>query len=168
MMNNIYLTGMMGSGKTTIGQKLSEKLKMNFVDIDNDIESINDRTILEIFNEFGESKFREMESAYFIEKSKEKNKIFSTGGGIVLGKKNREVLINKGLTFLLESDCDILLDRIKDIENRPLLSGSDNLKTIYDIWDQRKKYYYNSCHHVINVNNLSIDDAIDEIITILN
>ncbi len=167
-MNNIYLIGMMGSGKTTIGRKLSKKLNMDFVDVDTDIEFINDRTILEIFNEFGENKFREMESAYFIEKSKEENKIFSTGGGIILRKKNREVLINHGLTFLLELDCNILLNRIKDIDNRPLLSGSDNLETIYDIWNQRKKYYYNSCHHIINVNNLSVKDAIEEIITILN
>ena len=78
------------------------------------------------------------------------------------------MLANNGVTFLLESDCDILLNRIKDIENRPLLSGSDNLKTLYDIWDQRKRYYYDSCHHVINVNDLSVEDAIDKIITILN
>ena len=133
-MNNIYLTGMMGSGKSTIGQKLAYKLDMTHIDLDNDIETINEMSITEIFSNFGEQKFREMESAYFIEKSKQKNNVFSTGGGIVLKKANRDALINNGITFLLESCSDVLLNRIKDTKNRPLLYGEDNLETICDIF----------------------------------
>ena len=166
-MDNIYLIGMMGSGKSTIAKELSKKLNMNFVDIDNDIEIINEMEIAEIFTNFGEKKFREMESAYFIEKSKQKNNIFSTGGGIILKKENRDALINNGITFLLESNNNILLDRIKDTKNRPLLSKSDNLETISNIWNKRKKYYYNSCHHRIDSTNLSANDVVEEIINIL-
>ena len=166
-MDNIYLIGMMGSGKSTIAKELSKKLNMDFVDIDNDMETINEMEIAEIFNNFGEKKFREMESAYFIEKSKQKNNIFSTGGGIILKKENRDALINNGITFLLESNSNVLLDRIKDTKNRPLLSGSDNLKVISDIWNKRKKHYYNSCHHRIDSTNLSAHDVVEKIITIL-
>ena len=166
-MDNIYLIGMMGSGKTTIGQQLSKELKKEFIDIDKDIESINDMSISDIFNDFGEHKFREMERAYFIEKSKEKDKIFSTGGGIILKKDNRKVLINNGITFLLEADCNTLLNRIKDVQNRPVLSGENNSKSIHDIWDERKEHYYSSCNHVINVEKLSISDVSNTIIEIL-
>ena len=166
-MDNIYLIGMMGSGKSTIAKKLSKKLNMNFVDIDNDIEIINEMEIAEIFTNFGEKKFREMESAYFVEKSKQKNNIFSTGGGIILKKENRDALINNGTTFLLESNNNVLFDRIKDTKNRPLLSEPDNLKTISNIWSKRKKHYYNSCHHRIDSTDLSIDDVVEKIIKIL-
>ena len=98
-MDNIYLIGMMGSGKSVVGKKLANQLNMNYVDIDIDLESINDMKILDIFSQSGEKKFREMESAYFIEKSKQTNCMFSTGGGIILDKTNRFVLKNNGVTF---------------------------------------------------------------------
>ena len=108
-----------------------------------------------------------MESAYFIEKSKIEDAVFSTGGGIILKKENREVLINSGITFLLEADCSILLDRIKNVTNRPILSQSDNSESIYDIWKKRKELYYNSCHHIINIEKLSVSDIIAKIIKIV-
>ena len=100
---NIFLIGMMGSGKTTVGKKLSKKLKMNFVDTDYQIESIMSMSISQIFNEFGENRFRAMESSYFIEKSKENGIVFSTGGGIINNKKttstNGVILIDKSYFF---------------------------------------------------------------------
>ena len=81
--NNIFLIGMMGSWKSTVGQKLAMNQKMKFVDTDYAIEKIMSMKISDIYDEFGEEKFREMESSYFIEKSKQTGFIFSTGGGIV-------------------------------------------------------------------------------------
>ena len=92
---------------------------------------------LKIFDNFGEKKFREMESAYFVEKSKQKNYIFSTGGGIVLEEKNRNILFNDGITILLEANCDILLHRIKDSTDRPLISESNNLSLWFTIAAER-------------------------------
>ena len=141
-MNNIYLIGMMGSGKSTVGKNLSEKLNMSVVDIDDDIKAVNEMKMAEIFDNFGEKKFREMESAYFIEKSKQKNNIFSTGGGIILKEENRSVLINNGTTILLEADCNSLLSRIKD-SDRPLISECNSSEKISNIWEKRKEHYYN-------------------------
>ena len=166
-MNNIYLIGMMGSGKSTVGKNLSEKLNMSFVDIDDDIKAVNEMKMAEIFDNFGEKKFREMESAYFIEKSKQKNNIFSTGGGIILKKENRSVLINNGTTILLEADCNSLLSRIKDSSDRPLISECNSLEKISNIWEKRKKHYYNSCHHVVNCRELSISEVVNKIIEIV-
>ena len=166
-MNNIYLIGMMGSGKSTVGKNLSEKLNMSFVDIDDDIKAVNEMKMAEIFDNFGEKKFREMESAYFIEKSKQKNNIFSTGGGIIFKEENRSVLINNGTTILLEADCDSLLNRIKDSTDRPLISESNSLDKISNIWEKRKEHYYNSCHHVIDCTKLSVNEVVDKIIKIV-
>ena len=168
-MNNIYLIGMMGSGKSTIGKKLADNLNMNHVDIDDDIESINQMNISDIFEQLGEKKFREMESVYFIEKSKQKDQIFSTGGGIVLNKQNRHILKNDGITFLLEADCKVLLSRIKDISKRPLLNNQNHpLKNMLSIWEKRKDFYYNSSHYAINTNTLSVHDVINEIVKKIN
>jgi len=162
-MDNIYLIGMMGSGKSTIGEKLANNLNMEYVDIDNDIESVHEMTIVDIFNQLGEKKFREIESAYFLEKSKQTNQVFSTGGGIILNIENRDILKNNGRTFFLEADCKILLNRIKNISSRPLLDNKSPIETISSIWEKRKKYYYDSSDYTINTNTLSIHDVIDEI-----
>ena len=136
---------------------------MEYVDIDNDIESVHDMTIVDIFNQLGEKKFREIESAYFLEKSKQTNQVFSTGGGIILNIENRDILKNNGRTFFLEADCKILLNRIQDISTRPLLDNKNPIETISSIWEKRKKYYYESSDYTINTNTLSINDVIDEI-----
>tara|TARA_Y100001970_G_C14194363_1_gene837211 strand:- start:761 stop:1279 length:519 start_codon:yes stop_codon:yes gene_type:complete len=166
-MNNIYLIGMMGSGKSTIGLELSKKLNMDFTDTDNDIESIHQMKIHEIFYYFGEEKFREMESAYFIEKSKEGNRVFSTGGGIILNKKNQNTLMNTGTTFLLDVDCETLVERIEKSKNRPLILGGNSSQIIEELWEGRKKYYYDSSNHVIKATNLEIEQIIAEIINII-
>ena len=162
-MDNIYLIGMMGSGKSTIGEKLANNLNMEYVDIDNDIESVHQMTIVDIFNQLGEKKFREIESAYFLEKSKQTNQVFSTGGGIILNRENRDILKNNGKTFFLEANCETLLNRIKNLSTRPLLDNKNPIETISLIWEKRKKYYYESSDYTINTNTLSINDVIDEI-----
>ena len=70
---------------------------------------------------------------------------------------------NNGRTFFLETDCKILLNRIKNISSRPLLDNKSPLETISSIWEKRKKYYYESSNYTINTNTLSINDVIDEI-----
>jgi len=167
-MNNIYLIGMMGSGKSTVGKKLATNLNMHYVDTDSDIESINQMNISEIFQQSGEKKFREMESAYFIEKSKQENQIFSTGGGIILDQRNCQILKNNGVTFFLETDCEVLLNRMINISRRPLLNNQNSIEKMSFIWEERKKYYYESCDYIINTNNLSIDDVVNEIVGRIN
>ena len=79
---NIFLIGMMGSWKTTVGCKLAVTLDMEFIDTDDAIEEITEMKIADIFRELNEKRFREMESAFFVEKAKQPGQVFSTGGGL--------------------------------------------------------------------------------------
>ena len=164
---NIYLIGMMGSWKSTIGSNLAKILDMNFFDIDDVIEELTEMKITDIFKQLGEAKFREMEKAFFIEKSKGSNQLFSTGGGIILDNENRKIL-KKGTTFLLETSPSIIATRIHNTNKRPLIKDPDNLeKQLSDIWLERQKYYYESSQHIIQTDNLKPSDVIDEILKLL-
>ena len=89
----------MGSWKTTVGRKLANVMNMEFIDSDDAIEEVTEMKVSDIFREFGEEKFREMETAFFTEKAKQSDQVFSTGGGIVLDLVNREILKNNGEIF---------------------------------------------------------------------
>ena len=168
MMNNIYLIGMMGSGKSVVGEKVAAKLSMEHIDIDSEVEYANQMDIQNIFETMGEGKFREMESAFFIEKAKQHNQIFSTGGGIVLNDGCCDILKNKGTTFFLKADCKVLLNRINEISKRPLLDVKNPIESLSLIWEQRKELYYKSCHHVVETDRLSIDEVVDELLQKVN
>ena len=158
---------MMGSWKSTIGSKIAKLLKMEFFDTDDVIEEVTEMKVSDIFREFGEVKFREMEQAFFIEKTKQNNQLFSTGGGIVLDSKNRKILKN-GITFLLETSPSVLVSRIHNTNKRPLLKGTGNLeKKLHSIWNEREKYYLESAQHIIKTDNLQPQQVIETILETL-
>ena len=103
----------MGSGKSTIGKMLADLLKLNFIDIDKKIENFMGLSIAQIFEEFGEQRFREMEESYFIEKSQLPNLIISTGGGIILSHKNRKILKSASKSIYLKASPKTLVERVK-------------------------------------------------------
>ena len=127
-MRNLFLIGMMGSWKSTVGRKLADVMKMEFIDTDDAIEEITEMRISDIFHEFGEEKFREMETAFFKEKSKQPGQVFSTGGGIVLDVINREILKNESgppppVNLSVEKKNGLTL--LKLIEKNLILSAHD-------------------------------------------
>ena len=167
-MKNLFIIGMMGSWKTTVGKKLAEALDMEFVDTDDAIEEVTEMKISDIFREFGEDRFREMETAFFIEKAKQTGQVFSTGGGIVLGSENRKVLKKYGTSFFLNASIEILAERIQNTMKRPLLTNTENVQLrLEQIWKERKRFYEGSAHHIIDTNNLSSAQVLDEILNIL-
>jgi shikimate kinase len=124
--------------------------------------------ISDIFQEFGEDRFRKMETAFFIEKAKQTGNVFSTGGGIVLGNENRKILKNNGITFFLNTSTDKLANRINNSTNRPLLNDSENHESrLKQIWEVRKSFYKGSAHHTINTDNLNPEQVLDEILNLL-
>ena len=163
---NIFLIGMMGSGKSTIAPQLSKKINIKTIDIDNDLLSILEMDFLEI----NEKKFRHLESVYFIERIKNGSHIYATGGGIILKKENRNAMKNTGVTFFLDASTDELYKRLNktDLNKRPLINQSNIKKSLDELWDKRKHLYYNSADYIINTNGKNIDNIINEIIEKLN
>ena len=165
---NLFIIGMMGSWKSTVGRELAGKLNFEFVDVDDAIEEVMDMKISDIFKEFGENRFRKMETAFFSEKSKQYGHVFSTGGGIILEEKNRNILQKRGITFLLHASTKTLASRISNTTKRPLLNDSDNIQQRLDqIWNDRKLYYRNSAHHTIITDNLKPKKVLEKICNIL-
>ena len=159
---------MMGSWKSTVGRKLASTLGLEFVDTDAAIEEVTEMKISDIFREFGEDRFRKMETAFFIEKAKQSGQVFSTGGGIVLGAGTRKVLKENGTTFLLDASPQTLANRIHNTRKRPLLKGSDNLEDrLQKIWDERHQLYMDCAQHVIRTDDLEPPQVLDEILKIL-
>jgi len=165
--DNIYLIGMMGSGKSTVGQLLSDKININFLDMDQELERLMDMSIKMIFSEYGEKRFRMIESTFFREISKAEQLIYATGGGIILEKSNRKI-IKDGVAIFLDCSIEQLINRVKnDKKKRPLLNS--NIKNnIMDIYNKRYTLYKECAHHTIDTTGLNSNQVIKEIMQCFN
>ena len=165
---NIYLTGMMGSGKSTIGTLLSKQINIPLIDMDIELEKIMGMSIDSIFNEYGENRFRMIETSFFNEITKNKVFIYATGGGIVLDKKNQKILAENGITIFLDCSLNVLQDRLKNnLDFRPLLK--DNFKKqITDIYRERYDLYKSCANFIQDTSTLTPDETINRIRKYLN
>ncbi len=123
---NIYLIGMMGSGKTTVGKHLAQELNYRFIDSDQTIEAIAKQKISTIFEQDGEAYFRELETKVLAELSVYTRSIISTGGGIIQQQINWSYL-RQGLVIWLDVDLEILTKRVAQDTTRPLANKLESL-----------------------------------------
>jgi shikimate kinase len=132
-MKNIYLTGFMGCGKSTIGGVLAHISGRNFFDLDHFITEKEQLTIAEIFQKHGESRFRELETQYLTELSQKKNAVISLGGGTILNDKNAEICKKTGKVVLLMVDFATSYERIR-LSKRPLVMNNtpEQVNTLYN------------------------------------
>ena len=164
---NIVLTGMMGAGKTAVGKLLAEKLKMNFFDMDEKIEERTAMKISKIFKEKGEAAFRKIEANLVDCISLLDNMVISTGGGVVLNKKNLDNFRKKGKIIYLKAKPEVLYERIKNKKGRPLLTAvSDPLIEMKKIYNKRKKYYAD-CDYTVFTAHLTPFDIAEKIISLI-
>ena len=139
---NIILTGFMGTGKTTVGIRLAEKLGWTFVDTDALIEQQAGQTIAELFATQGEKAFRQKETELAEKLSMKKNLVIATGGGLILNPTNVAILKQTGHIFCLTAPPTEILERVKRQKHiRPLLQDTDPLKKITDLLQQRDYIY---------------------------
>ena len=157
---NIYLIGMMGAGKTTIGKRLSKKLSYRFSDTDTAIEAIARTKISEIFAIEGETYFRELETKVLSELSIYTRCVVSTGGGIVEKRTNWSYL-RQGLIIWLNTDLEILRKRLASDTNRPLASKLETLFT------SRYPLYAQADLTIDIDTNRSPDDIADKIVEMI-
>ncbi|OGH97570.1 MAG: hypothetical protein A2104_03065 [Candidatus Melainabacteria bacterium GWF2_32_7] len=163
MARNIVLIGLMGSGKTTVGNLIAQKLGKNFIDTDVLIEKEAQMTINEIFQLYGETHFRELESKIIKKLSLDSDQIISTGGGSVENQDNLKNLKETGILFYLKASAKKLFERIKNEDNRPLLKNDDPLKTLEKLLEKREKFY-TQANFIISTENKQIDEIVNEIV----
>ena len=158
---NIYLTGMMGSGKTTIGKALASSIKYPFFDLDKKIEEYTGKSINNLFLEDGEKYFRKLESQML-----QKNippSIVSCGGGVITIKKNCDYILNNGTVVFLHASIEELSKRLKRTKKRPLLKKSDLIESLQNIWKSRMVSYNKHSHLKVDTTNKSITEIITQI-----
>ena len=147
-MRNVYLIGMMGSGKTTSGRALAKLLSVSFVDLDDQIVEREGSSINEIFEKKGEPHFRKVETELLNQVSKTTNQVVATGGGIVLNSSNSDRMRNTGSAIYLKTSLDVLWERVKEKKDRPLLKSSDPRKSLADLFYKRTPLYESSADKV--------------------
>lgn len=158
---NIILTGMMGSGKTSVGLELAKILKCDFFDLDEIIEKKYGK-ITQIFKDKGENYFREIETSELKNFKNNGAFVLSTGGGAVLKEENLEILKSLGEVFYLSADAQTIYDRVKEQTQRPLLNTKDPKKTIEDILSSRLEKYEKSGEKIVT-DNKNIEQIAREI-----
>jgi len=166
--NNIILVGPMGSGKTTIGRRLSERLSLDFFDSDYEIVNTTGVSIDHIFDVEGEKGFRARECDVLKKLCNMPSIVLATGGGAVILKENRELMKKASSIIYLSSSVDQILRRTAKSKTRPLLEKSNNRrKTITDIIEARDSLYREVSSHIIDTNGKKLNEVIDEIIEAL-
>lgn len=151
----IVLVGMMGVGKTTVGRKLANALHLSFVDADEAIEEAAQMTIPEIFASFGEAGFRDGERrviARLIADRSGRPHVIATGGGAFVNEATRELILDKAITVWLDSDVEVLLERVGRKDNRPLLKQGDPREILTRLKTERAPFYSQAPIHVVSGN----------------
>ena len=161
---NLVFIGMMGSGKSSIGFLVARRLKLNFIDIDNEIEEKLGTTISKTFEDKGEEYFRKVEEKITLNKLKKHSSVISLGGGAFINEKIRKEIIKNHISFWLNWSDNILLKRIKNSKKRPLaFKLSDDL--IIDLI-QKRSTIYSKAMFEIKCDNLTKNEVVNKIIEI--
>ena len=167
----IVLLGYMASGKSAVGAILADKLAIQFIDLDSFIEENEQLSISEIFKIKGEIYFRKKEGEYLLALLNLKNDcIISLGGGTPSYGNNMEFIENKSKSFYLNASINTIFERLKgETSERPLVAaiGQENLKEYIDKHLFERTIFYERAQHTISVNEKSIFQIVDEIISLL-
>jgi shikimate kinase len=160
-MKRMYLTGFMGAGKTTVGQRLAERLQLPIIDTDHYIEEHVGKSIKRIFAEEGEAAFRQYERECLRMLPPDKV-IVTTGGGIVIQKENRDWMKQTGIVIYLHCEFEEIVKRLADDDTRPLLTQHhrDDLEAL---WKKRLPYYQEA-DWMVDTTGKRVEQIVDEII----
>jgi shikimate kinase len=165
---SIFLTGPMGSGKSTIGRQLAKQLAMPFHDSDHEIERRTGVDIPLIFELEGETGFRKRETGVIDALTRLPGIVLATGGGAILDPENRERLGNRGTVIYLHTSVDQQLSRTSHDRNRPLLQTPDPRTTLEELLAIRDPLYREIADLVIETDGMRVRDVVREIVRKLN
>ena len=165
MQQNIFLVGLMGSGKTTVGRLLAKKLGMRFVDSDHEIEARTGATVSWIFEIEGEDSFRRREVETIDDLTSQKGVVLATGGGAVVHPENRKNLKARGTVIYLRASVNNILQRTMHDKSRPLLQTENRRQKIEELARQREKFYSEVADIIIDTGRPNVHAMVQTIMS---
>ena len=163
----IAVIGLMGAGKTAVGTLVAQKLGTRFLDSDQEIEKAANMSVAEIFDRDGEGFFRTKESQILERLLKSEPCVLSTGGGAYMSDVNRDLISEHGVALWLKADLELLWNRVRSKDTRPLLRTEDPKATLKKLYDQRVPIYSLADLTVVSAPEYSIEDMVDQVIDAL-
>lgn len=135
------LVGLMGAGKSTVGRRLAQKMRLPFVDADHEIEVAADMTVTEIFDKFGEPYFRDGERRVIARLIDGAPKVVATGGGAFINDDTRALILAQSIAIWLDAEPHVLAERVQRRDTRPLLRGRKPLEVLTELSAIRNPVY---------------------------
>lgn len=160
---NIVLIGFMGTGKSTIASCLSEVYGMEVVEMDELIETMEGKSIPDIFQTFGEEYFRSLETELLKKFKGRSNVVISCGGGTPLREENVAIMKENGKVVLLTAKAENILKRVEDNHDRPLLEGKKNISYIEEMLKGRKDKYESAADVIVATDDRTKEEICEEI-----
>lgn len=161
---NVYLVGLMGAGKTTIGKALAKRLAYHFVDSDHEVEARTGVRLPTIFEIEGEEGFRKREAQVIADLATWSGHVVATGGGAVLRADNRENLQASGLVVYLDVPLATLCERTRHDRNRPLLHVRDPMQKLRELHAQRDPLYRSIADLIVSGSRITAQSVLDLLI----
>lgn len=157
---NLILIGFMGTGKTSVGKRVARSLGFSFLDTDELIERMAEKSIARIFEDEGEETFREWEAEALRRCARFQDTVISTGGGIVTREENRRLLARAGHVIWMKADPKTIFERVSRRRIRPLLQTDNPRRTIEELLKQRTDLYRQSADEIVDTSNLTLDETV--------
>ena len=161
---NIFLIGFMGCGKSTVASKLNQMYGMHVVEMDQEISNRQKMSIPDIFEQYGEEYFRDVESVLLKEITTGSNQVVSCGGGVVLREGNVTEMKKNGRIVLLTAKPENVLKRARGNDDRPILKGRKTVKDIAELMEARRAKYEAAADVIIATDDKSIKEICKEIL----
>ena len=161
---NIFLIGFMGCGKSTVASKLNQMYGMHVVEMDQEISNRQKMSIPDIFEQYGEEYFRDLESALVKEITPISEQVVSCGGGVVLRENNVIEMKKNGHIVLLTAKPENVLKRVEKNDDRPILKGRKTVKDIAELMGARREKYEEAADIIVATDDKSIEEISKEIL----
>ena len=155
---NIVLIGFMGAGKSTIARTLSDMYGLEVVEMDQLISQRENMSIPEIFESRGEEYFRDLETELLIELQNRKNVVISCGGGVPMRVRNVAEMKKNGRVALLSASPEVILERVKDSHERPVIEGNKTVEYISSLMEKRREKYMAAADFIVDTDKKSAEE----------
>lgn len=165
----LWLIGMMGSGKTTVGREIAAKRGLDFVDTDLLVASVTDSSIADLWATEGEAAFRRLESQMIESAASDDDAVIAAGGGVILDSDNIANMRNSGLVVWLTASPRTLASRLREETGRPLLADTDDpVATLSALLTEREHRYAQAAHARVDTEDKPVAAIVDEVLDLWN